>query len=390
MFIDQQAAQKIVNRTMSIIGHNVNVMNHRGVIVGSGDQERIGQLHEGALNVLHSHVSADFDEQSARLLLGVQNGINLPIVCNGDVIGVVGITGSPKHVKKYANLVVMTAELIIEQAVLTSQVQWDKTHNEAVICRLIQGGLERDSLFDDRVERLGINVHIPRVAVIVEVHASDGKGELPLATLQNVLRLMGQDDSDNLSAIISTTQVVMLKRVALQNNVLDEDSIKRKLHELCRLLNKKEEVSFKVSHGQYFPAIEGFSQSFKSALKTLEVGKLSLPHESLYCPKELVLDILVKEMMPSWNGDQLMNEYQKLVNEDKSGTLCKTIKVYFDQNTDFGSTAKALHIHRNTLRYRLDKIETILATELRNINNLVRFYLAFKLERLNGEKDKLI
>jgi len=322
--------------------------------------------------------------------LGVQNGINLPIVCNGDVIGVVGITGNPKHVQKYANLVVMTAELIIEQAVLTSQVQWDKSHNEAVICRLIQGGLERDSLFDDRVERLGIDTHIPRVAIIVEAHSPDGNSELPFVTLQNVLRLIGKDDSDNLSVIINSTQVVLLTRITIQDSILVESSIKRRLHELCRLLNKRDDISFKISNGQYFPGLEGFSQSFNSALKTLEVGKLSLLAQQLYSPKELALDILVKEMTPSWNGDQLINEYQKLVNVDKNGILCKTMKVYFDQNTDFGSTAKALHIHRNTLRYRLDKIETILATELRNINNLVRFYLAFKLEHLNGKRGESI
>ena len=39
-------------RTMRIIDTNINVMDARGRIIGSGDRERIGELHEGALLVL--------------------------------------------------------------------------------------------------------------------------------------------------------------------------------------------------------------------------------------------------------------------------------------------------------------------------------------------------
>ncbi|HAW7833304.1 TPA: hypothetical protein JLL63_004178, partial [Escherichia coli] len=45
-------AQDIVARTMRIIDTNINVMDARGRIIGSGDRERIGELHEGALLVL--------------------------------------------------------------------------------------------------------------------------------------------------------------------------------------------------------------------------------------------------------------------------------------------------------------------------------------------------
>ena len=50
--LDRTLAQSIVDRSMTIIDGNVNVMDHTGVIVASGDPARIGQLHEGALLVL--------------------------------------------------------------------------------------------------------------------------------------------------------------------------------------------------------------------------------------------------------------------------------------------------------------------------------------------------
>lgn len=50
--LDTKMAQDIVARTMRIIDTNINVMDARGRIIGSGDRERIGELHEGALLVL--------------------------------------------------------------------------------------------------------------------------------------------------------------------------------------------------------------------------------------------------------------------------------------------------------------------------------------------------
>ncbi len=45
--LDTKMAQDIVARTMRIIDTNINVMDARGRIIGSGDRERIGELHEG-------------------------------------------------------------------------------------------------------------------------------------------------------------------------------------------------------------------------------------------------------------------------------------------------------------------------------------------------------
>ncbi len=44
--LDTKMAQDIVARTMRIIDTNINVMDARGRIIGSGDRERIGELHE--------------------------------------------------------------------------------------------------------------------------------------------------------------------------------------------------------------------------------------------------------------------------------------------------------------------------------------------------------
>jgi len=52
MRITHKLAQNIVDKTMSILGKNINIMNENGVIIGSGDKSRLNQFHEGAAQVI--------------------------------------------------------------------------------------------------------------------------------------------------------------------------------------------------------------------------------------------------------------------------------------------------------------------------------------------------
>jgi len=379
MFIDHHIAQKIVDRSMKIIGHNVNVMNHHAIIVGSGDADRIDQLHEGAQQALNAKAEIDFNPDQAECLAGVKGGINIPITNDGQIIGVVGITGDPNEVRKYADLVVMTAELVLEQAMLAAQVRWDRRLQESVILRLIEGSWKNDSLFNDRVERMKIDLLIPRVAMIVDLRSAETQKDISLTTMQGILRLLEKRDPDTLLAISSPTQIVILQKALLRNDHWDYQNSKEQLLRYRQQLEKQPGISFHISLGQFFEGVDGLAESYQSALKTLEVGKLSHPKQQLFTAREMLLDLVLKDSLESWSGPQLLADYEKLVKKDTNGSLQKTLQVYFANNTDFAQTAENLHVHRNTLRYRLDKINDILDIDLKNLQDLFRLYIATRL-----------
>jgi len=50
--ITHQLAQQIVDRTINIIGKNINIIDENGYIIGTGDRARLNQYHEGAALVI--------------------------------------------------------------------------------------------------------------------------------------------------------------------------------------------------------------------------------------------------------------------------------------------------------------------------------------------------
>lgn len=93
MMIVPQLAQKIVERSMKVLPFNVNVMDARGIIIASGNPQRIGDLHSGAQMVLARQEAVEIDTAAASSLPGAKAGINLPLYGRGEICGVIGITG---------------------------------------------------------------------------------------------------------------------------------------------------------------------------------------------------------------------------------------------------------------------------------------------------------
>ncbi|MBS3901341.1 MAG: hypothetical protein KGZ54_04905 [Dethiobacter sp.] len=110
MILTPELAQRIAYKTTSILGHNVNIMNDAGIIIGSGDKLRLKCFHEGAYEVVRSGVAKEITIEDSCRLQGAKPGVNLPISYNNKIVGVVGITGSPDEVRQFGQLLTMVVE----------------------------------------------------------------------------------------------------------------------------------------------------------------------------------------------------------------------------------------------------------------------------------------
>jgi len=144
-----------------------------------------------------------------------------------------------------------------------------------------------------------------------------------------------------------------------------------------------QDVDFKVGVGNVCSGASGAKRSYSEAEKALKLinivsGQQTVYFDSLgiYALLFSIEDISAFELFYKRELGQLI-EYDKL-----NGTqLCKTLEVYFEKDKITGDTVDALYIHRNTLRYRLDKIRTLLGKDIDKIDNLVNMNMAFKIKK---------
>ncbi len=359
---------------MQIVDESVNVMDAQGQIIASGDLSRLGERHEGAVLALAENRVVEIDQSMANRLHGVRPGINLPIAFHQQLLGVVGISGAPETVRRYGEFVRMTAELIIEQAALLEEIQWDRRHREELILQLVKEPSRSESL-QSLARHLGIDLSLPRVVAIVSLREAE---EAASGSLRELVQLLEHPERHNLVAISSLQEAVVLKPIQLDEGVWQVELERKKAKELIeRATRHKFEVDIALGH--YFPGVQGLAQSYQTATATLRAGRIKHPGKRIYFYQDYRLAVLLDHCYSPWKLEQLRAPLQKLQQQDPKKQLRKTLKHYLDQSCDLNHAARSLHIHPNTLRYRLNQIQQITALDLNQLDDLLQLYLALKI-----------
>ncbi|AMC36599.1 sugar diacid recognition domain-containing protein [Janthinobacterium sp. B9-8] len=372
-------AQEIVNRTMAIIGSNVNVIDASGTVIGSGDADRLGEQHEGALLALSQQRTVEIDDAMAQQLHGVRPGVNLPLRLAGQIVGVVGITGQPDAVRHYGELVRMTAEMSLEQARLIQALGRDTRYREELVLQLIKGEAAPHSDLEAWAQKLGVDIQRPRVVAVIEVDSGTLGIDAALAELQELQTLLSTPERDNLVATVSLTELVVLKPALDHQARWNPQEHRLRVHDLLARVASKSRLGVRIALGQYFSATNAVALSYQSAITTLQIGKTRHPEQACFFYQDLSLPVLLAGLNSGWQAAQLRIPLKNLERQDSNGQLRKTLAAWFACDTRPVETAQFLHIHRNTLDYRLSRIEAITGLNLNKTDERFLLYAALQI-----------
>jgi len=365
-FLEEATARQIVQRAMGIIHHSVNVMDSNGVIIASGDPARLYQRHEGAVLALTENRVVEIDTATAAHLKGVKPGINLPFSFRQQLVGVIGISGDPQEVRAYAELVKMAAELMVEQAALLDQHQWERRYREELAHQLLQPQTEPGSL-EAMAAYLGLDLQQPRLVWIIELY--DQQPQL----LRDLLTELESTQRDALMIMTRFNELVLLRPAMLQQG---EWSLKQERRQAQQLLNQLQgRFRVRLIIGGYFAGQEGLQRSNLTARATQVMARrLKLRHKTLFY-QDYPLPSLLCDMGEDWRAQELSRPWAVLSEKDEKGVLRNTLRQYFYLNCDQTQAALQLHIHVNTLRYRLQKVEAITGLNINNLGDNLQLYI---------------
>ncbi|QKO37967.1 XRE family transcriptional regulator [Serratia marcescens] len=362
----EATARQIVQRAMGIISHSVNVMDSNGVIIASGNPQRLFQRHEGAVLALAENRVVEIDRVTAEHLKGVRPGINLPFSFRNQRVGVIGISGEPAEVRAYAELVKMAAEMMVEQAALLDQHQWEKRYREELANQLLQPQPNTASLAA-MAAYLGLELRQARIVWIVELQ------EAQPHLLRELLAELEATQRDALIAITGFNEMTLLRPACMAQG---EWSLKLERQQAQRLQNQlKHRFRVRLIVGGFYDDPQSAYRSSLTARATQAMAqRLKLRHATLFY-HDYPLPSLLCDLGEGWRAQELGRPWRTLGEQDEKGVLRGTLRHYFSQNCDQTQTAAQLHIHVNTLRYRLQRIEAITGMKINQLTDALRLYI---------------
>ena len=375
-------AQDIVKRTMQIIAFNVNVMDADGTILASGHPERIGELHAGALLARAKKMTVEIDAAAAKKLHGAQPGINLPLMIDGQVCGAVGLSGPPDQVRQFGELVRLTAEMILEQAKLTGELQRNWRYREAFVLNLLKLEHAPETDLDAWGRRLGIDFGRTQMVFLLELDDHSGGNPLESTEIQRLqMRILARQPA-SLTAAIGPRDMAILESCDARDGRKTVAAMQQGCAQALMAMMREEcRHSFRLTMGISMPGIEGVAISYQSARESARLGQLRKPSEQFLSYYDLVLPVLLSGLDSGWQAEQLRRPIAALRTHDKNQeVLGRTLAAWLMHDGHPAATADALHIHRNTLDYRLRRIGELTGLDLGRIEDRLLLYVSSLLD----------
>jgi len=344
--IYQALAQEISDKVMKVIPYNVNIMDEIGLIIGSGDPNRIGTYHQGAVSAIEKGAIVSIYHSDG----ASQPGVNMPIHFRNKIIGVIGISGDPNIVGPFAELVRVTADLLINQEFLFRERRIQEQMKEEFLFQWVFRCEAYDAAILSSGEALGINLDLERKAIVV-------KGRI-----RKEPYLLEQEFSFRLN------QDSMLYVVPS-----DSDLIKR-------IEASHSHDGIKIGIGSHYTLV---SKSVHEARRAIEiVERMDLPQTICVYEELKFIDYLTNKDI-SFN--EITDFYKELDENPKGQELIETLICYIKNSGDMNAISKELHIHRNSLAYRLQRIEVLTNKNPKNFMDLFQLFTGYILYKMQKQ-----
>lgn len=360
-------AQQIAGETTEAIGHNVIITDDRGIVIGSGDTTRVGTEHEASLEVIETRESAWHDPQQAAAMRGVRPGMTLPLVIGDDVVGTVGITGSPRQVRRFGLLVRRQTEILLEEADLL-RGRFLRERNLEDLLREIE---EFDPDITD-VERLsttaaelGFTLARPRVPLLVQVDGGPIGPEYLRAT-RGVFH-----NRNDIVALRNTTQCQVLMAAEPGRSAESE------ARHLLEVVGARFELATRVVVGDVADTIERVSIGLQETVSAAPLANRQVAKSGdVFRVHDLRVRLALASLPRSARNQLVTGTLGEITTRADWPTLRTTLQAWCESGFNLVAAAETLNIHRNTLLYRLEKIAPIVGGDWRNHPAMLTLWVA--------------
>ena len=131
-------------------------------------------------------------------------------------------------------------------------------------------------------------------------------------------------------------------------------------------------------------------EAYEEARSAINVGRVYHSNRTVFVYRNLLLERFLSDvptdMCGSYNAMIFNRKTARLFNDE----MVHTIETFFDNSLNLSETARKLYIHRNTLVYRLEKVQRAIGLDLRNFDDAVTFKMMMLLgKNTTARKNRL-
>ena len=232
----------------------------------------------------------------------------------------------------------------------------------------------------NRAKKLHIDISVRRVVFVIET-----KNENDSNALETVKSLFAVRSKDFITAV-DEKNIILVKELKPNEGY---DDMEKTAKVILDMLNTESMTKVHVAYGTIVQEIKEVSRSYKEAKMALDVGNIFYSEKNVVAYNNLGIGRLIYQLPMSLCRMFIKEIFDGKSPDDLDEETLTTINKFFENNLNVSETSRQLYIHRNTLVYRLDKLQKSTGLDLRVFEDAITFKIALMVVKYMNYMEKL-
>ena len=346
--------QSLVYRIKEILKSDAGITDSYGMVIASTVSSEIGKYNEDAVDFINSGEDYFENDEIALMRVGNRKGMDYTAYVYGNTV----------QSRKAMELVCLS----IENARLYYEEKYDKN---SFIKNVLLGNVLPGNI-SIRAKELRIKDDIRRITYLVRTDKSKD------IHAYNIIKSIFPNYARDFVVLLDDQNTVLVKELKEDE---DKEDIYRKARMIIDTLNTELMVKACIGIGTEVERLRDITRSFKDAQTALTIGNIFESDKTIIDYNNLGIGRLIYQL-PTTLCKLYLNEiFKDGVYELIDQETMITIQKFFENNLNVSETSRQLFVHRNTLVYRLDKIQKITGMDLRIFEDAIHFKVAMMVKR---------
>lgn len=219
----------------------------------------------------------------------------------------------------------------------------------------------------NRAKKLHVEVSVPRAVYLIECKAeNDG-------IVSEVLKGMFSPQSGDYVTAVDESNMILIKSVASASN---PETLQELAETIVAMLNAEAMLDVRVAYGTVVQELKDVSKSYKEAKLALDVSKIFYAERKVAAYSTLGIGRLIYQLPVNLCRIFIDEIFGENVPTDLDEETLNTLNKFFENNLNVSETSRQLFVHRNTLVYRLEKVQKATGLDLRSFDDALTFKIA--------------
>lgn len=344
--ISNQILQSTIDGLKNIIRRELSVAEREGKIVATTEESMVNTVIE----------NADIFIQSPAENQLVQGYQYFKVFDNGSPEYIVMIKGEDEEAYRIGKITAFQ----IQNLLVAYKERFD---GDNFIKNLLLDNLLLVDIYS-RAKKLRIENNVPRVVFLIETEI-----DKEFNVVEIVRSIFPTKQKDFVTAV-DEKSIILVKELKEKDSKEEIDQISKHIYDT---LSAEAMTSVYVAIGTVVNDLKNVSASYKEAKMALEVGKIFEENKKIVNYEQLGIGRLIYQL-PAPLCKMFINEVLHGFSMDQfDEETLTTVNKFFENNLNVSETSRQLYIHRNTLVYRLDKLQKMTGLDLRNFDDAIIF-----------------